>query len=171
MLPPGAWARQGRVCGWRGLGTRQDGSDGRRSRRATGRALGRSRAAGTTDPDPGRPAGTTHPDPGRPAGTTHPDPGRPAGTTHPDPGRPAADDAPGPGQARRDEPGPEPPRTDKRRYFVLMGVCIALFVLSWAVVDRYSVLAAVIMSAVALVIPPLAAIVANVASATDRRRP
>jgi hypothetical protein len=71
---------------------------------------------------------------------------------------------------RRDEPGPEPPRTDKRRYFVLMGVCIALFVASWAVVDRYSVLAAVIMSAVALVIPPLAAIVANVASATDRRR-
>ena len=72
---------------------------------------------------------------------------------------------------RRDEPGPEPPRTDKRRYFVLMGVCIALFVVSWAVVDRYSVLAAIIMSAVALVIPPLAAIVANVASATDRRRP
>jgi hypothetical protein len=72
---------------------------------------------------------------------------------------------------RRDEPGPEPLRTDKRRYFVLMGVCIALFVVSWAVVDRYSVLAAVIMSAVALVIPPLAAIVANVASATDRRRP
>ena len=72
---------------------------------------------------------------------------------------------------RRDEPGPEPPRTDKRRYFVLMGVCIALFVVSWAVVDRYSVLAAVIMSAVALVIPPLAVIVANVASATDRRRP
>ncbi len=72
---------------------------------------------------------------------------------------------------RRDEPGPEPPRTDKRRYFVLMGVCIALFVVSWAVVARYSVLAAVIMSAVALVIPPLAAIVANVASATDRRRP
>jgi hypothetical protein len=68
------------------------------------------------------------------------------------------------------EAGPEPTRGDKRRYFVLMGVCITLFVLSWAVVDRYSVLAAVIMSAVALVIPPFAAIVANVASATDRRR-
>ena len=52
-----------------------------------------------------------------------------------------------------------------------MGVCIALFVLAWAVVDRYSVLAAVIMSAVALVIPPLAAIVANRASAVDRRAP
>ena len=69
------------------------------------------------------------------------------------------------------EAGPEPPRRDKRRYFVLMGVCVALFVLSWAVVERYSVLAAVIMSAVALVIPPLAAIVANRASAVDRRRP
>jgi hypothetical protein len=80
-------------------------------------------------------------------------------------------ETPGQQAFRRDEPGPEPPRTDKRRYFVLMGVCIALFVVSWAVVDRYSVLAAVIMSAVALVIPPLAAIVANDASATDRRRP
>ena len=70
----------------------------------------------------------------------------------------------------RQRAGPEPPRTDKRRYFVLMGTCIGLFVLSWAVVDRYSVLAAVIMSAVALAIPPFAAIIANVASATDRRR-
>jgi hypothetical protein len=75
------------------------------------------------------------------------------------------------GPERRDrDPGPEPTRGDKRRYFVLMGICITLFVVSWAVVDRYSVLAAVIMSAVALVIPPFAAIVANVASATDRRR-
>ena len=69
------------------------------------------------------------------------------------------------------EAGPEPSRRDKRRYFILMGVCVALFVLSWAVVERYSVLAAVIMSAVALVIPPLAAIVANRASAVDRRGP
>ena len=70
----------------------------------------------------------------------------------------------------RERAGPEPPRADKRRYFVLMGICIGLFVLSWAVVDRYSVLAAVIMSAVALAIPPFAVIIANVASATDRRR-
>jgi formate hydrogenlyase subunit 4 len=69
-----------------------------------------------------------------------------------------------------DEAGPEPSRGDKRRYFVLMGICVVLFVLSWAVVDRYSVVAAVIMSAVALVIPPIAAIVANRASAVDRPR-
>jgi len=66
--------------------------------------------------------------------------------------------------------GPQPTRVDKRWYFALMGTCIGLFVLSWAVIDRYSRLAAVIVSAVALVIPPFAVIVANVASATDRRR-
>jgi Protein of unknown function (DUF3099) len=66
---------------------------------------------------------------------------------------------------------PPPTRGDKRRYFVLMTICIGLFVISWAVVDRYSVTAAIILSAVALVIPPFAVIIANVASATDRRRP
>jgi hypothetical protein len=66
--------------------------------------------------------------------------------------------------------GPQPTRADKRWYFALMGTCIGLFVLSWAVIARYSTLAAVIVSAVALAIPPFAVIVANVASATDRRR-
>jgi ABC-type phosphate transport system permease subunit len=51
-----------------------------------------------------------------------------------------------------------------------MGICIGLFVLSWAVVDRYSTTAAVIMTIVALVIPPFAVIVANAFSAADRRR-
>jgi len=68
------------------------------------------------------------------------------------------------------DPGPQPSRADKRWYFGLMATCIGLFVLSWAVIDRYSLLASVIVSAVALAIPPFAAIVANVASATDRRR-
>lgn len=77
----------------------------------------------------------------------------------------------GDGQLPRGAPGPEPTRQDKRRYFVLMGICIGLFVLSWAVLDRYSVVAAVVVSAVAVAIPPVAAIVANVSSATDRRRP
>ncbi len=69
--------------------------------------------------------------------------------------------------------GPEgtpPSRRDRRRYFTLMTVCIGLFILAWAVVDRYSTVAAIVMSAVALVIPPFAAIVANAASAIDRRR-
>ncbi len=69
-----------------------------------------------------------------------------------------------------DPAGPQPSRSDKRWYFALMGTCIGLFVLSWAVIDRYSVLASVIVSAVALAIPPFAVIIANVASATHRRR-
>jgi len=68
-------------------------------------------------------------------------------------------------------PGPPPRRGDRRLYFALMTVCIGLFVLSWAVVDRYSTTAAIAISVVALVIPPFAVIIANVASATDRRRP
>ncbi len=95
--------------------------------------------------------------------------GRPGGAGGPGPRGGAA--GPGRPESPGGDAGPEPTRGDKRRYFVLMGICIGLFVVSWAVVDRYSVLAAVIMSAVALIIPPFAAIVANVASATDRRRP
>jgi len=86
-------------------------------------------------------------------------------------GQPGGAAGPGRPESPGGDAGPEPTRRDKRRYFVLMGICIGLFVVSWAVVDRYSVLAAVIMSAVALIIPPFAVIVANVASATDRRRP
>jgi Protein of unknown function (DUF3099) len=80
-----------------------------------------------------------------------------------------ADGVTGNGQDR-DEPGPPPSRGDKRLYFVLMGICLGLFVLSWAVLERFSVTAAVIVSVVALAIPPFAAIVANAGSATDRRR-
>jgi len=69
------------------------------------------------------------------------------------------------------DPGPQPSRRDRRLYLVLMAICIGLFVLSWAVLDRYSTTAAIVVSAVALVIPPFAVIIANVASATDRRRP
>ena len=76
----------------------------------------------------------------------------------------------GNGSDRDESLAPQPSRGDKRLYFVLMTVCIGLFVLSWAVLDRYSVVAAVIVSVVALAIPPFAAIIANAASATDRRR-
>jgi hypothetical protein len=43
----------------------------------------------------------------------------------------------------------------------MMGICLVLIILAWTLIWRFSVLAAVIMSAVALVIPPFAAIVAN----------
>ena len=49
----------------------------------------------------------------------------------------------------------------KRAYFAMMGVCVLLIVLAWMVIWRFSLTAAVVMSAVALVIPPVAAIVAN----------
>ena len=71
----------------------------------------------------------------------------------------------------QDRDGSSPSRRDKRVYLVLMAVCIGLFVLSWAVLDRYSATAAVVVSVVALAIPPFAAIIANATSAADRRRP
>ncbi|MFY1677630.1 MULTISPECIES: DUF3099 domain-containing protein [unclassified Streptomyces] len=49
----------------------------------------------------------------------------------------------------------------RRRYFALMGVCVALFVLAWAAVRHWSVPLAVGMCALAMVLPPLAVIVAN----------
>jgi hypothetical protein len=76
------------------------------------------------------------------------------------PGAPRSPGSPGsPGSPR--EPGPLGLGTRKRAYFIMMGVCLVLIVLAWMVVDRYSIVAAVIMSVVALVIPPFAAIVGN----------
>ena len=51
--------------------------------------------------------------------------------------------------------------TRERAYLIMMGVCVLLIVLAWTLIWRYSVVAAIVMSAVALVIPPVAAIVAN----------
>ncbi|TIC79887.1 DUF3099 domain-containing protein [Nocardioides sp. GY 10113] len=52
-------------------------------------------------------------------------------------------------------------RRRQRWYFALMGVCITLILLAWNVVRFWSTTAAVVMSAVAAVIPPIAVIVAN----------
>jgi hypothetical protein len=49
----------------------------------------------------------------------------------------------------------------KTQYLLLMGLCILLIVLAWNVVRLFSVPAAVAMSAVAMVIPPIAVIVGN----------
>jgi hypothetical protein len=71
----------------------------------------------------------------------------------------------------------EPPRrpgeplgfgTRRRVYFIMMGTCLVLIVLAWMVVWRFSVLAAIIMSAAALFVPPVAAIIANSGSANRR---
>jgi hypothetical protein len=56
-----------------------------------------------------------------------------------------------------------------RLYFALMALCVGLFVLAWAVVRLYSVTAAVVLSAVALVIPPIAVIIVNAGDEGSRR--
>jgi hypothetical protein len=73
------------------------------------------------------------------------------------------------GGPEQDQPGPS--RRDRRLYLILMTTCIGLFVISWAVLDRYSMTAAIVVSVVALIIPPFAVIIANAAGAADRRRP
>jgi len=67
----------------------------------------------------------------------------------------------GDGPPRRNEGRPSGLATRRRTYLIMMGVCLLLIVLAWTLIWRYSVTAAVVMSAVALVVPPLAAIVAN----------
>jgi Protein of unknown function (DUF3099) len=64
-------------------------------------------------------------------------------------------------QGAAGRPGPLGFGTRRRAYFVMMGICLVLIILAWTLIWRFSILAAVVMSAVALVIPPFAAIVAN----------
>ncbi|WP_243274637.1 DUF3099 domain-containing protein [Streptomyces albus subsp. chlorinus] len=56
----------------------------------------------------------------------------------------------------------------RRRYFALMAVCLVLFVSAWAFVRLWSVPAAIGMCAVAMVIPPFAAIIGNRREPDDR---
>ena len=56
-----------------------------------------------------------------------------------------------------------------RLYVALMALCVGLFVLAWAVVRLYSVTVAVVMSAVALAIPPIAVIIVNAGDEGSRR--
>ena len=59
--------------------------------------------------------------------------------------------------------GPQSERLRRRRrwYFALMGVCLLLIVLAWNLVRLWSTTAAVAMSVVAAVLPPIAVIIAN----------
>jgi hypothetical protein len=49
----------------------------------------------------------------------------------------------------------------KKSYFWLMGSCIVLILLAWNVVRFWSTTAAVVMSMIAAVIPPIAVVVGN----------
>jgi Protein of unknown function (DUF3099) len=61
-------------------------------------------------------------------------------------------------------------RVRDRLYFILMGICVVSVTLAWTVVRLYSVTAAVVISAVVLVIPPIAVIIANAGDESSRRR-
>ncbi len=52
-------------------------------------------------------------------------------------------------------------RRRRRWYFALMGVCLALILLAWNLVRLWSTTAAVAMSVVAAVLPPIAVVIAN----------
>ncbi len=52
-------------------------------------------------------------------------------------------------------------RRRRRRYLMMMGLCVTLILLAWNVVRFVSIPAAVAMSAVAALLPPVAAVLAN----------
>lgn len=56
----------------------------------------------------------------------------------------------------------------RRRYLALMVVCLTLFVSAWTFVRLVSLTAAVVLCVIAMVIPPVAAIVANRREPDDR---
>ena len=63
-------------------------------------------------------------------------------------------------------------RTRRRRaYLWLMGTCLVLILLAWNVVRLWSVTAAVVMSAIAAVIPTAGGIVGNLGSMAESDLP
>jgi len=52
-------------------------------------------------------------------------------------------------------------RRRQRWYFALMSVCLVLILLAWNLVRLWSTTAAVVMSVVAAVLPPIAVVIAN----------
>jgi len=61
----------------------------------------------------------------------------------------------------RREPRPVPARRRTREYLLLMGTCVLLLVIAWVGLRLVSTAAAVVVTLVAMVILPAAAIVAN----------
>ena len=72
-----------------------------------------------------------------------------------------------PEQRARD---PVPLRTRRRVYTAMMGVCLTLILLAWVWIRLVSTTAAIAMSAVAAVIPPIAAVFANSRGDQQSRR-
>jgi hypothetical protein len=57
--------------------------------------------------------------------------------------------------------------TRRRAYFALMGTCVGLITLAWLVVRLFSVTAAIVMSVLAMLIPPIAAVIGNTGDPDD----
>jgi hypothetical protein len=57
----------------------------------------------------------------------------------------------------------------RKLYFLLMGGCIGLVILAWTVLRLFSVTAAIVVSLVVMIVPPIAAMVANAGDETSRR--
>lgn len=85
----------------------------------------------------------------------HYQPGRSVPPYHP------VDPAPLAAPPRQRRTGKAAQRRRYLRYLLIMGTCVLLIVLAWTWVRFYSVPAAVIMSIVAALMPPLAAVVTN----------
>jgi hypothetical protein len=60
--------------------------------------------------------------------------------------------------------------TRNRLYFALMGGVIAAVILSWTVIRLFSVTAAIVISVAVMIVPPIAAMVANAGDETSRRQ-
>lgn len=56
-----------------------------------------------------------------------------------------------------------------RLYFALMGCCVAALIVAWTVVRLYSITAAVVISVVAMAVPPIAVIIVNAGDESSRR--
>jgi Protein of unknown function (DUF3099) len=67
-------------------------------------------------------------------------------------------------------PGKVGAMTRNRVYFLLMGGCIAAVVLAWTVVRIFSVTAAIVISVIVGLIPPVAAIIANAGDESSRHQ-
>jgi 4-amino-4-deoxy-L-arabinose transferase-like glycosyltransferase len=60
--------------------------------------------------------------------------------------------------------------TRNRAYFALMGGCIVAVVLAWTVVRLFSVTAAIVISVIVGLVPPIAAIIANAGDESSRHQ-
>jgi len=67
----------------------------------------------------------------------------------------------GVGAGQGEDGGMRSPRQRRIAYVAVMGSCLVLIILAWTVVRLFSTTAAIVMSAVAAVLPPIAVMIGN----------